>query len=107
MSNIREVSGQVKAILEKDVQSRNSDDRLYYLVCKERLEEDGFNFMDLSFAAAMLYRKQYGIPPYESVRRTRQKIQQAFPELRGNTEVEAMRMVKEEEYRAYARGVNA
>lgn len=39
----------------------------------------------------LVHAKEYGIPPFESVRRSRQRLQEKFPELRGSKEVEAGR----------------
>ena len=105
MESIKDVSRQVKEILTNDKASRNSDDRLYYLVCKEMLAKRGVDIYKITFASALLHRKEHCIPPYETVRRTRQKIQSEYPELRSAADVEAMRMVREEEFKTYARGV--
>ena len=107
MGYIRRVSEEVLDVLKLYPDTRNSDDLLYYYICRRKLLENGYGIANMHFADVWLFRKEFGIPPFETVRRTRQKIQQTIPELRGDTEVEAMRMVKEEEYRAYARGVNA
>lgn len=48
--------------------------------------------------------KEYNMPAFETVRRTRQKIQHDNPELSGCDDVEAKRMVNEEMFRDYARG---
>ena len=93
------------SILVADEKARNSDDYLYSMVCQTKLNERGIDANRIHFMAVMTRRKELGLPPYETVRRTRQKIQSQFPELRGNAKVEAMRMAKEEEFRAYARGV--
>lgn len=106
MESIKDVSRQVKEILTNDKASRNSDDRLYYLVCKEMLAKRGVDIYKITFASALLHRKEHCIPPFETVRRTRQKVQRNFPELRGSADVEAMRAVKEEVFREYAKGVN-
>jgi len=43
-------------------------------------------------------------PPFESVRRTRQKVQAEYPELAACKKVSDMRCEKEKEYRAFALG---
>ena len=48
--------------------------------------------------------KDYGFPGFETVRRSRQKLQATFPELAGDADVEGMRRVNEETFRDYARG---
>lgn len=43
------------------------------------------------------------LPPFESIRRARQKLQAEIPELRASDKVDAMRTVEQEEYREYAK----
>lgn len=43
-------------------------------------------------------------PPFESVRRTRQKVQEKYPDLAASEEVEAGRELNETAYREFARG---
>ena len=45
-----------------------------------------------------------GFPGFETVRRTRQKIQQHHPELAACEAVEGFRAVNEQEFREFARG---
>ena len=53
----------------------------------------------------MSNRKVFGLPAFESVRRTRQKLQAAHPELAGDSNVEAQRMLNEGVFKEYARGM--
>jgi hypothetical protein len=48
--------------------------------------------------------KDYQFPAFETVRRTRQKLQAEFPELSGNREVQEHREANEAVFRDYARG---
>lgn len=50
--------------------------------------------------------KSLNLPPFESVRRARQKIQRAHPELRSTPEVEEQKILNEEIVRDYAKQVN-
>lgn len=106
MDNIRNTSDLVKEALINNPMARNSDNYLYYLICKAKLAGSGVNIDSLSFKDGLLKRKEFNIPAFETVRRTRQKIQQHFPELAGNAEVEAMRVIREEQFREFARQVN-
>ena len=90
----------VKNLLINNPQTRNSDDYLYYKVC-ERIAPE---CISQKFWYVLLNRKQYGLPAFESVRRTRQKLQESYPELAGNGEVEGYRALQEEVFRDYARG---
>ena len=105
MGSIRRVSKDVLNILKVDKKARNSDDYLYSALCKTKLMESGINADRISFVDVMNRRKELGLPPYETVRRARQKAQARHPDLRADADVEAMREVKEEEFRSYAKGV--
>ncbi len=92
----------MKYILYTQPETRNSDDLLYLKVC-EYLNQ---GCMHLSFATVILNRNNFKLPPFESVRRSRQKLQAAFPELAGSDEVEAQRTINEQIVFDYARQVN-
>ena len=91
----------VKHLLQTIPATRSSDDRLYLEVCKVRCKP----CLQVPFGIVIANRSTYNIPAFETVRRTRQKVQEHHPELAAVPDVEAMRMVNEEEYRAYARKV--
>ena len=90
----------VKDILEHDPAARSNDDYLYYVVCST-LNVDSVN---LPFWKVILKRKEYNLPAFESVRRSRQKMQEKHPELAGDSTVEAYRMMNEDVFRESARG---
>lgn len=90
----------VKAILENDSMARNSDDYLYSIVCR-RLVPDCAN---APFCHVISNRKRWNLPSYESVGRTRRKLQEKFPELSAFDSVKDNRTLQEAEYIAYARG---
>ena len=106
MERIKSTHREVLAILDQNPDARDSDDVLYYYICRQKLLEKGYAVSHMIFSDVWLFLREYGIPPYETVRRTRQKIQQHHPELRANADVQAMREVKEEEYKNYARSIN-
>jgi hypothetical protein len=99
VKNIKRTSDIVKDILENCPDARNSDDLLYINVCKKLSPMVCHQPLEMVF----LMRKEFGLPCYESVRRTRQKLQAAYPELCGSDEVEAQRVVNEGIVRDYAR----
>lgn len=105
MGSIRRISKDVKSILACDKKARNSDDYLYFVICRAKLLERNIDPLKITFLDGIMRREELGLPPFETVRRTRQKIQEHLPGLRANAEVAAMREVKEEEYKAYAKGV--
>lgn len=87
MKQIRQVTGIVWGILEKHPDTRNSDNLLFIKVV-ESIDSD---LLYKPMMDVLVHVKEYGIPPFESVRRSRQKLQEKFPELRGSKEVEAGR----------------
>jgi hypothetical protein len=103
MDSIKNTSDLVREVLVRSPQARNSDNYLYYIICKAKLAGQGIDIDKISFQDGLLRRNDYGLPAFETVRRTRQKVQQYFPELASNAEVEAMRVIQEEAFRDYAR----
>lgn len=96
---IIDVQTVVRGVLERNEDSRCDDHVLYYLVCRvynPSVERYGFHYV-------MRNRDYLGIPGFETVRRTRQKLQSKFPSLRADDNTIAARELKEEDYREYAR----
>lgn len=93
----------VKGILQRCPEARCSDNILYYYVCGIVGKEKGINIEMMSMPTFLLNAKELGFPQFESVRRTRQKLQAEFPELAANASVEAGRMLNEEVFKDYAR----
>ena len=90
----------VKEILEENEQARNSDMILYYEVCK-RLNRD---VLRQPFGIVVLDLEKFGLPPFESVRRSRQKVQAECPYLAPSDKVREFRAENEEAYRKFALG---
>ncbi len=82
----------VKEILETDPKTRNSDDLLYLDIIERSCP------LKTTIGSLFRNREYLGIPPYETVRRTRQKIQAEHPELRGDEK----RRQRAKDFRAYA-----
>lgn len=98
----RKLQERVRTILLVDEDARSSDDRLYLAVINQISAEKGFNPNGITLPNFLLKRKAYGFPNYESVGRARRKIQENDETLRADPNVEAMRELKEEEYREWA-----
>lgn len=94
----------VKSVLKMHPEARNSDNVLYYTICKIISRRNGIDIDSMSMPRFFLHMKDFGFPAFETVRRTRQKIQAEYPELAGNDRVEAQRMLNEQTFRDYARG---
>jgi len=85
----------VKAILEECPKSRNSDNVLYSKVV-EKLNRGA---LQKPFVEVMFSLDELGLPCFETVRRTRQKLQAEHPELQACEEVQDFRTEREEEFR--------
>ena len=105
MADLYKVSELVRNTLKKYPMSRNSDNYLYYLILKKVGEKNGIDIDRMSMPMFLLNMRQYGFPPFESVRRSRQKIQHDYPELAGTKAVRDYRQTEEERYREFALNV--
>lgn len=99
MKRLKTIEDMVRAVLKKDKEARNDDMLLYLKVCSVCLKDAGA----MPFAEVMAGYRFYGLPPFESVRRTRQKLQATCPELAGNLRVRQLRAAQEQAYREYAK----
>lgn len=100
MNDLKNVTKVVKELLTDHAVLRNDDDLLYRAVCFHHKPQ----VVHLSFAEVLTTRQILGLPSFETVRRTRQKVQATYPELKGTKRVREARKAKETEYREYARG---
>lgn len=99
MKNLKTIEDKVKAILQKNEDARNDDMTLYLIVCNTYLKGAGA----MPFAEVMEQYKYLGLPSFESVSRTRRKLQARYPELAGSRPVQKMRATGEKAYRRYAK----
>ena len=88
----------VKGILEDNERARESDDVLFFEVC--RLIKP--NMLDEKLGDVLLNNGR-DIPCYESVGRCRRKVQAKHPELRGTKRNQKARYENAVEYEKYAR----
>lgn len=89
----------VKKVLQDHKDARDSDFRTIGWVYASAKPE----VMNLPFKQVLWNHAQFDLPSFETIRRTRQKLQHDFPELRG--EVYEKRMEKQSEYiNKFARG---
>ena len=94
----------VLQILKNEPVARNNDNFLYLQVLRATGQKNGVDIDSMSIPRFFCHLKEYGFPAFETVRRTRQKIQSEYPELSANSTVSAGRMLNEEIFRDYARG---
>lgn len=98
---IRTTANLVKEILQDEPQTRNNDKLLYLRACVKHNEEA----CKMPFSYVLTHMNELELPSYETVTRARRKLQADFPELSANADVEAGRMLREAEFRAYAKEV--
>ena len=103
MDNIKHTSALVKALLEKDERLRNSDSLLYLKVLSVVADRKGIDLKTVTIRKFLLEYHGTVFPPFESVRRSRQKVQEHHPELRPCEAVADFRQEAEMEYLAFAR----
>ena len=96
MSRLKQLSKQVEEVLENFPMTRG-DDRL--LISTVYTRWYGVR-PTAGFKEVM---SNYELPPFESIRRARQKIQETREDLRANADVEKIRMMMQEEYIEFAR----
>ena len=99
MRNLKTIEKKVRAVLEKNEDARNDDMVLYLALCNLYLKNAG----TMPLAEIMTRHKELGLPSFESVSRTRRKLQARYPELAGSRPVQKMRATGEKAYRRYAK----
>ena len=92
MRNLKTIENRVLAVLKEHPEARNDDMKLYLLVSKACIY-DTHGISHFSFEDVMSNYKAYGIPCFESIRRTRQKIQAKYPDINDSN---VMDILKEE-----------
>lgn len=99
MKNLKTIDRKVRAILENNPDARNDDMILYLMYCNMH---GRVRVGELPFERVMNNYKVFHIPCFESIRRTRQKIQASNPELGCSPEVRRARRKQQEKYKSYA-----
>lgn len=96
MSKVRDVTRKVEAVLRQYPDTRSDDRKLIQTVYGKYYGIDYYT----PFGAVL---KNNKLPPFETIRRARQKIQETNEDLRAVPKVEASRIAMQEEYLEYAR----
>lgn len=102
MEELKTVSKLVKFCLEQDKQARNSDNVLYLQILEHYSEKRGIDIHKMTVPTFLLGMKQHGFPAFETVRRSRQKVQEIYPDLAATETVGRRRTKKEGVYREFA-----
>lgn len=104
MLNLKGTTAVVEHILRNEPQTRNSDSLLYLRVLQHYAKEKNMNIQIVTLPVFLLNMADWGFPPFESVRRARQKLQAKFTELSASEHVAEYRAWNEQTYRVYALG---
>lgn len=104
MNDFKTTTKLVTSILEENKQARNSDSLLYLKVLERISEERGIHIHGITVPDFLTSMDVLGFPGFETVRRTRQKIQAANPELAACDKVAEYRAENEKEFKAFALG---
>lgn len=99
MDSLKTIEGKVRAVLQKNEDARNDDMVLYLALCNLYLEDAG----NMPLAQILTNHRELGLPSFESVGRTRRKLQERHPELSGSVRKQKIRAAGEKAYRKYAR----
>ena len=103
MTDLKTTKALVKSILEHDTQCRNSDSLLYLKVLSIVAKRKGIDLEAVSVPFFLLNLQGTEFPPFESVRRSRQKIQEKCPDLAACETVKEYRAEQETMYLEFAR----
>lgn len=90
---MKDITKIVEKVLREHKEARDSDSKLICWVYSITNPD----ILGLSFSKVMWNSSYFDLPSFETIRRTRQKIQHDFPELRGK--VYEKRMAKQSEYK--------
>mgnify|MGYP003290386412 CR=1 FL=1 len=103
MKDLKTIKALVHIILEEDEKARNSDSYLYLRVLNTVAEKENIKLAEIHVIDFLLNLHKSPFPPFESVRRTRQKIQEKYPHLAPCKVVEEYRAENEKAFLEFAR----
>lgn len=94
LQELKQTKKIVEMLLRTEPFTRNSDSVLYLRVLQEVAKtknQDVKMVMQMPVSVFLINQKALGFPPFESVRRARQKVQQEYPDLKACEKVESER----------------
>jgi len=103
MDKLKRTSVLVRTLLEEDERCRNSDSYLYLKVVTLVAERLNIDLRTITIQDFLLEHHGTVFPPFETVRRARQKVQEATPALCPSKAVKGVRDETEKVFRAFAR----
>jgi hypothetical protein len=104
LNELKGVTALVYLVLEHFPETRNNDGLLWLKVLEHQAYEKDIDLRNLAIPYFLPRIRELGFTPFESVRRTRQKLQATYHHLAAAEAVQAFRAENEAEYREYARG---
>ena len=104
MNDLKTIQGLVQALLEQDPKCRNCDGYLYMRVLFAFASKNGVNIGAMTVPDFLMFHHGNDFPIFESVRRSRQKLQQHRPDLAASEAVEGFRAENEAKFYSYAVG---
>lgn len=102
--NLRSVSNIVKRILTEQPETRGNDNLLILKVLEEFAAYYGMNLEEISIVTFLYDFAGCEFPGFETIRRSRQKVQCENPDLKPDEAVLKFRKEQEKRYRAFAMG---
>lgn len=102
MNDLKAVSAIVKNTLMENTRARNDDNVLYLMVLNHVSNRNGIDIQSMTVPVFLMKMKEYGLPGFETVRRSRQKVQADNPELEGTESTRRKRAKQEAVYREFA-----
>lgn len=105
LNELQDTTAIVQKLLIEKPETRNSDGILYVKVLEYISKQLGvlFPFQQYTVEHIFANTATLPVPPFETVRRSRQKLQRAFPELAATERIRRKRADKEAAFRAYAK----
>jgi len=103
-ANLDTTTGIVKRLLTEEPATRGSDNLLIQRVLEVIAAHYGVDLEEVSIVTFLHEYAGSEFPAFETIRRTRQKVQQQYPELKPNETVQKFRAEQERQYREFARG---
>lgn len=102
MNDLKTVSALVKEILEQDSIARNTDNHLYLRVLEHYCGQNGINISVMTVPSLLQELDRHSFPGFETVRRSRQKVQATYPELAPTENVGRRRCKNEMVFKEFA-----
>ena len=102
MENLKTVSALVKNILENDHKARNTDNHLYLKVLEHYSGHHGIDIHAMTVPVFLKELDKHSFPGFETVRRSRQKVQATYPDLAPTENVGRKRSKNEMVYKDFA-----